>query len=217
MQYRTPFVGLFLAPDCYLRLLSNLRGYLGRPLNFLSQSRHEYVNEFRERNRLTYPIGFLEDEIEVQFLHYASPHVATDKWFRRIERMVASDERLFVKFCDRDGCTQEQLAAFDQLPYQHKVCFVSKPAPDLQSAVCIPSSDDGCVPDGLRLSRISPRYFDAAGWINGNGGTRDGGGCCVVRESASSCGSETPPHPGPLPGGEGEIPRALRQAVHFWS
>jgi hypothetical protein len=31
--------------------------------------------------------------------------------------------------------------------------------------VLIPESEEGCVPDGIKLSHISYNYFDAADWI----------------------------------------------------
>ena len=168
--FRTPFIGLFLAPECYLRLLERLRWYLEQPLEFVGASRHEYVNRFRREKGTSYPIGVLGGDVELQFLHYASEDEARDKWSRRVARVPPDDDRIFVKFCDRDGCTPEQIAAFDRLPWRHKVCFVSRPMPELESTVWIPESDGPTVPDGLQLSRISPRYFDAAGWINGQGG-----------------------------------------------
>lgn len=168
--YRTPFVGLFLAPACYVTLVPRLRWYLGQPLRFLERSRHEHINAFREEKKLRYPIGCLGGEVEIQFLHYESETEAAGKWSRRVERMSSDDSRLFFKFCDREPCSPAQLAAFDSAPVAHKVCFVAKSSPHLRSAVWIPGLCDGQVPDGLQLSRISPKYFDAADWINGADG-----------------------------------------------
>jgi uncharacterized protein (DUF1919 family) len=167
ISYRTPFVGLFLMPEDYLRLLQRLRWYLGQPLTFQQRSRHASITALRERIGRQYPIGCL-DEVEIQFLHYESNQEAAQKWGRRVARVVDRDERIFVKFCDREGCTDEQLSAFDRLPYTNKVCFVAKPAGHLQSAVWIPESTGDSVPDGLRLASLSPRYFDAVAWINGH-------------------------------------------------
>jgi uncharacterized protein (DUF1919 family) len=168
--YQTPFVGAFLAPACYVTLVTNFRGYLSQPLQFIDRSRHEYINAFRNERRWCYPIGRLGGAVEVQFLHYKSEAEAAEKWKRRVERVSADDSRLFFKFCDRDGCTPDQLAAFDAAPVAHKVCFVSRPMPHLSNAVYIPGSQSGQVPDGLHLSRVSPSYFDAASWINGSDG-----------------------------------------------
>jgi uncharacterized protein (DUF1919 family) len=168
--YQTPFIGLFFAPNCYLTLISRLRWYLSQPVRFTRRSRHDNINELREQQGSLYPIGYLGDDIEVQFMHYKSEAEAAEKWARRVERVCRDDDRLFFKFCDRDGCTQDQLAAFDSAPIAHKVCFVSRPSPQLRHAVLIPSEHDSQVPDGLSLSCISPRYFDTAGWIMGSNG-----------------------------------------------
>lgn len=166
--YQTPCVGVFFSPPCYLTLLSRFRWFLSQPLRFVGNSRHQYINVMRNEHNLRYPIGCLAGEVEVQFLHYLSESEAAEKWLRRSERVCANDAQLFFKFCDRDGCTKDDLAAFERLPLQHKVCFVSRPAPHLRSAVFIPGLKESQVPDGQTLSRISPRYFDAAGWINGS-------------------------------------------------
>jgi uncharacterized protein (DUF1919 family) len=166
--YTTPFVGVFVPPDCYIRLISRLRWYLAQPMRFVDSSTYDYVNAFRAQQALDYPIGCLGEDVEIQFLHYSSEEDATEKWNRRVQRITTDDSRLFFKFCDRDGCSSTQIAAFNALPLTNKVCFVSKPYPDLECAVCIPSCGDGQVPDGLQLSRISPKHFDTAGWICGS-------------------------------------------------
>ena len=106
----------------------------------------------------------------MQFLYYRSEAEAVETWNRRVGRLSADESCLFFKFCDRGGCTPEQLAAFDAAPVVHKVCFVSRPSPHLRSAVYIPGGRADQVPDGLHLSRISPKYFDAVDWINGGDG-----------------------------------------------
>lgn len=168
--YRTPFVGVFVAPSCYIKLVSRFRWYMSQPVRFIARSKHDYINAFRDKDNVRYPIGVIGDDVELQFLHYESETEATEKWTRRSARMTKDDSLLFFKFCDRDGCTAEELSAFDAAPLAHKVCFVSKPAPHLKSAVFIPGSTDGQVPDGWRLSLMGHKYFDAAGWLNGSDG-----------------------------------------------
>ena len=43
----------------------------------------------------------------------------------------------FILFTDRDGCTEQDIIEFDNLPYENKVVFVNKPHPDIKSAVYI--------------------------------------------------------------------------------
>jgi uncharacterized protein (DUF1919 family) len=168
--YKTPFVGLFLTPSCYITLIPRLRWFLAQPIYFVKTSRYDYINALREKQKLKYPIGCLGGDVEIQFLHYGSEKDAEEKWSRRVERMSRDDSRLFFKFCDRDECTVDQLMAFDNLPFGNKVCFVSKPSLHMGSAVWIPGCSDGQVADGLQLSKISPRYFDSVGWLNGSDG-----------------------------------------------
>lgn len=75
-----------------------------------------------------------------------------------------------IKFCDREHCSTEQIEAFDLANIQNKVCFVSQPMPAIKSTVWIPNSEATQVVDGLKLSLISPQYFDAANWLNGGSG-----------------------------------------------
>ena len=168
-QYRTPFIGLYVDPECYVRLVNRTRWYLAQDVTFIDESRHDRVNLFRAKQRHRFPIGLIGGDVELQFLHYESPQEALDKWSRRAARVSQDDQRFFYKFCDRDA-SLEHLTAFDAAPVAHKVCFVADPSVKLQSAVYIPGSRDGQVPDGKKLSRISPRYFDAAAWINSGDG-----------------------------------------------
>ena len=171
IPYQTPFVGLFLTPECYVTLVPRLRWYLSQQVRFVKKSKYERINEFREKQGRLYPIGRIGDDVELQFLHYQSESDATEKWTRRAARVTHDDSRLFFKFCDRDGCTRQQLESFDTSPVAHKVIFISTPSPSLTNAVWIPSGGATQVPDGLQLSRISPAYFDVVGWINGTDGT----------------------------------------------
>jgi uncharacterized protein (DUF1919 family) len=101
----------------------------------------------------------------VQFMHYGTEGEALSKWERRLQRMPVNPDRLFLKFDDRDGCTEGQMEFFSSLPFSNKVLFTkSRLLSKLSCAVHIPSSES-TVPDGLALTRISPKYFDSAHWI----------------------------------------------------
>ena len=68
IPYNTPFAGLFFYAPCYIRLLSNLETALGAELKFAEKSR--YVSKSRGSNERPYPIGILNDDIEIHFQHY---------------------------------------------------------------------------------------------------------------------------------------------------
>jgi uncharacterized protein (DUF1919 family) len=167
--YASPFVGLFLSPTAYLRLLSNFPALMVAPLEFRVESEEAWINLQRAGHSHRWPIGWLGREVEVQFMHYRSEAEAKEKWQRRCQRMARDQDRWFFKFDDRDGCTKEQLDTFVRLPQKNKVLFTTRRDVSGECVVRIPL-DQPCVPDGLELSRLSPRFFDAADWLKGGTG-----------------------------------------------
>ncbi len=124
LEYKTPFVGLFVfAPD-YIIMLKDLKYYLDKKLVFIKSAESKYYNELIEFNVIDkYPIGALDD-IEIHFLHYKDEEEAKTKWERRLKRI--NYNKLLIKFCDRDNCTEELLKEFEKLNYKNKICFTSK-------------------------------------------------------------------------------------------
>ncbi|MET0356256.1 MAG: DUF1919 domain-containing protein, partial [Cellvibrio sp.] len=68
-EYNTPFIGLFMFPECYLQLLENFNVLINAELKFLPKSR--YYDQHKH-----YPIGILGDTVEIHFLHYKSEEEA---------------------------------------------------------------------------------------------------------------------------------------------
>jgi uncharacterized protein (DUF1919 family) len=171
--YRTPFVGLFLMPDCYLKLLADWRRVVASPLKFVDRSRYASNTNGNEAQYQGYPIGLLDGEIELHFLHYKSEMDAHDKWTRRVDRMVHNDGRVFVKFCDHDAPSREQLRQFDELPLANKVCFYSDSSLHLKCGLHLPGYErDRRVPDGWQLFSICQGRFDVMRWFSGGLGKR---------------------------------------------
>ncbi len=161
-EYNTPFIGLFLYPECYLRLLENLDDYLESKLQFSNQSRYF-------AHQVHYPIGYLRD-IEIHFLHYDSVEEAQAKWSRRLIRMQqarAKGASYCFKFCDRDGCTYEQLARFHALPYTVKLSLGAQPFP-AQEHIHVPllqEKNKKSIVDGATQFSRRYGYFDVTAWI----------------------------------------------------
>jgi len=162
--YTSPFVGLFLSPAAYLRLLNHFSALIAAPLEFRSQSEEEWINHLRASHSHQWPIGWLGREVEIQFMHYESELEAKEKWQRRCRRMASDQDRWFFKFDDRDGCTKDQLNEFMQLPLKNKVLFTTRRDVFGKCVVRIPL-DQPHVPDGGELSHLSPLWFDAASWL----------------------------------------------------
>ena len=124
LPYASPFVGLYLfAPD-YIKMLKRLDYYLELPLTFIDPETSSYREQITEHGSInTYPVGLLDD-IELHFLHYKDEKEATEKWERRKKRINLN--KLIVKFCDRDLCTEELIREFDSLQFEKKVCLTAK-------------------------------------------------------------------------------------------
>lgn len=114
-------------------------------------------------------VALLKD-IKIYFQHYKTEEEAKAKWNERAKRM--DYDKLFILFTDRDGCTEQDIVEFDNLPYKNKVIFVNKPHPNIKSAVYIRGfENDGCVgPCMAYKSKISyKKYyddFDYVEWFN---------------------------------------------------
>jgi len=164
VEYRTPFVGLFIPPRSYLRLVQRFDSAMAAKLTFTNRSDSDAVNAWREAAGLIYPIGLLDGDIEINFQHYASQAEVQAKWCRRVERMASDPRRRFFKFDDRESATRGDIEAFCALPLANKVCFVT--APYSGTVVAPAESGESHVMDGLTLGRISHRYFNTLRWIS---------------------------------------------------
>jgi len=164
LQYLTPTVGLFIHAPCFLRFVSDLKGYFNKDIAFIEESRYELINENRKSGVFKqYPIGLLGTDVEVHFIHYTNISEAEKKWSRRIKRI--NWDNLFVEFCDRDACTPNHLEEFDTLPFTNKICFTSKNYSHLKSAIWIKEYED--VPFvGTDLYNICKKYIDIIEWLN---------------------------------------------------
>lgn len=160
-RYDTPFVGLFLMLEDYMRLLPRLRFYCESKIKFAPQSRHEEINSWRDTIQKPYPIGRLGGDVEIQFLHYASADEAEAKWTRRAARIHWN--RLLVKMCWHDDPRMEEwLREFERLPFEHKLSLVPHQNPALKHSVVLRDYTT----DGSAQYWSAHRHFDVAAWLN---------------------------------------------------
>ena len=123
IKFRTPTINLFFYAEDYLNFLENLEHNLVAEITQLK--RYEY----------SYPVGLIDNRIPVYFMHYKTFDEAMIKWKERSKRVDFSN--LFIMMTDRDGCTEEYIKRFDNLPYHNKVIFTNKPYPKYSSAYYI--------------------------------------------------------------------------------
>lgn len=161
LEFRSPFVNLFLNAQDYLKLLGAPKEYLEKKLEFVNNA------------GVDYPVAMLGD-VTLHFMHYKSENEAQEAWCRRKERM--NWENLFVLMSDKDGCNEEILRAFDALPYKNKVVFTHVPHPQIGSAVYIPGFEKeqevgNC--DAFIKPGSGKKYYDAFDYVtwfnNGQG------------------------------------------------
>lgn len=127
---QTPTVGLFFMAQDFITFISDLHGYINAELKFISPEKSKWKNnpEIQNDRRFgSYPIGILNNgnnEIEIFFLHYHNEKDALEKWQRRCQR-IHWDSMLY-KFNDQNGCTENNIEQFVNLPLTNKLFFTSK-------------------------------------------------------------------------------------------
>ena len=157
LQFRSPFVNLWMKPKDFIRMLGDIKHYMDFPLAFTSE---EGIN---------YPIGLLDD-VKIYFQHYKSEEEALKKWNERKARI--NYDNLFVLFKENKWCTKEDFVTFDNLNFQNKIVFTHRPLPDIDSSFYIRGFEDkGVVGDCFLFMPNKPymKYydqFDYVKWFN---------------------------------------------------
>lgn len=154
LQFRSPFVNLYLTTPDYIKFLREPKEYLNERL------------EFQNGRDESYPVAKLGD-IELFFVHYKSNDEVREAWNRRLARINWDD--IFVLMTDQDGCTDKVLYDFDSLPYMNKVVFTHIPHPDIKSSVYIPGFENknevgNC--DAFVNSWSGKKYFDTFDYVS---------------------------------------------------
>ena len=157
LPFQSPFVNLWIKPQDFIKMLQSLEKYLEAELCFINE------------DGISYPVAMLDD-VKIYFQHYETEEDAREKWNKRKSRM--DYDNLFVLFSDRDGCTEEDLIRFDNLPYIHKAVFVNRPYERIKSAVYIRGFENedsvGICMDYRKGFSYRKYYddFDYVGWFN---------------------------------------------------
>lgn len=111
LEFKSPFVNMYMMHTDYMKFLKNPRYYLACPLTFEGMGYEQYL-------KTNFPIARCGDVL-LYFNHYSSFEEAELCWNRRKERIDWNN--MFVMFYDRG---ENLLNEFLKLPYEKKVCFV---------------------------------------------------------------------------------------------
>lgn len=156
-RFNSPTVNLVFAPKDYLKFVRNPQYYL------------DAVPVELKGTGNPFPVGVLND-ILVYFMHYETFEEAKAKWIERSKRVDMSN--VYLMMTERNGCTYEDLLAFDALPYEHKVVFTARPYPEIASAYYIPGCEVGNEVRVLSEFKAGDRLrrwlddFDYVGFLN---------------------------------------------------
>lgn len=126
LPYNSPTIGLYFFAEDYIRFVSNLKKYLSMDIEMIKVEDSLHYEELLKYHpgSLKKPIGRLNGDVEIVFLHYNTDEEAKIKWTRRSSRVNL--DNVIVKMSEMNGCTKEHLLAFDALPYERKFVFTTK-------------------------------------------------------------------------------------------
>ena len=157
VEFLSPFVGLYIYPECYLKILSDPAVVLKSPLRFVTSSRFEQETPF--------PIGLLHEDVEIHFMHYDSEDEALSKWTRRVGRMDKNPANWYVKMDDREGASKEDVQQFLELPYPNKVALSTFNIHHPNHVKMPREKGKDHVVDGLKLYNQGKRYWNQSHWF----------------------------------------------------
>ncbi len=165
VQYNTPFAGMFMYGPCYLKMLNNFAYYIKQDLVFIDDSIYEVPSK-------NYPIAKLGD-VELHFLHYPTEEEASEKWYRRTERLLKETnfDNFYFVICDRDKVDTKIIKEFHQLDFKNKISFAAKSIeglnPDQHVSVYKEfKKNKKHSPNGKKMFKTSFLYLDFVNWIN---------------------------------------------------
>lgn len=156
-RFNSPTVNLFFSAEDYLKFLKKLDYYLEQPLVEIESDKD-------------YPVAKLDD-ITIYFMHYLSFDEAKTTWKKRVARINRNN--LYVIFVQQNGCTEQILREFDDLPYKHKLALTAKPMPEIQCSYCISNTMqrngdviDLCMYEGKLTGKRWIDEYNYVGFLN---------------------------------------------------
>lgn len=122
LRFNSPTINKLFKPDDYLKFLADVKRYLQEDL-------------YEIQTNKTYPCGLLDD-VRIDFVHYPSFSSAKMAWEKRKQRVDLSN--CCVIMVDGGDCTDGQVEAFNDLPYEYKAFLTWNRAYDTPCSVVCP-------------------------------------------------------------------------------
>ena len=154
LRFASPTVNLFILPSDYIKMLQDFDKYFD-PDAPITQAESDKP----------YPVGDIYG-CKVYFKHYGNLNSAIQKWRERCKRI--NKDSLYIIMTDRDGCTLEDMKAFDALPYKNKVLFTCKEQPNIASSFHIRGFEEQGFVGQLQESMCitGKRYIDQFDYVS---------------------------------------------------
>ena len=168
IQYNTPFVGLFIQPNCFVKLAINFEHYIRQPLRFSERSKYEKYNS-NEQSGTPYPLGLLDD-VEIHFLHYNNENIAATKWRERCSR-IDKDSLYYTMVADETAEPKIIIKYLKQVKAP-RVCLHNKRNLRLPGSFYIPPVNGKMGNLYSKYERLVG-YFNFANWILKDKSTKD--------------------------------------------
>lgn len=96
---------------------------LKSPIKIIDASESKYADVLKKKGQEKVPVGLINDDVEVIFLHYHSKEEAYEKWMRRSARVNFNN--LIVKFSEMNQCSEDHILRFEKLNYRKKVLLLA--------------------------------------------------------------------------------------------
>ena len=165
--YNSPFIGLGIKGNCYLKIVSNFDYYMSLPIKFTTKSKYP-------DREINYPLGILDD-IEIHFTHYNTEEEAKTKWERRTARMLeeTNKDNYIFKMCDSWYASEQNFKDFNELPLKNKLSFSINAYDKLNlknhyQILERDKKDKNKVPNGVKLFKITFIYLNLFKWKKNN-------------------------------------------------
>ena len=124
LRFNSPTINLFFSREDFITFCQNLPGFL-----------KEEVQEVTDET-VNYPVGQITADgrtIRINFRHYHSFEEAKAKWNERKQRVDYTN--IFIVLVVASGIRQEDVTAFDALPFENKMLVVDRKITDSPSIV----------------------------------------------------------------------------------
>ena len=154
LRFCSPTVNLYIHQPDYVKMLQNFDKYFD-PTAPITQVKTDKP----------YPVGDLYG-CKIYFQHYSDFDSAVQKWHERCARI--NKDSIYLMMTDRDGCTLEDMMAFDALPYKNKVLFTCQERPDIACAFYIRGFEGQSSVGQLQasMSITGKRYIDQFDYVS---------------------------------------------------